>query len=204
MLMGYARISTEDQSLDLQIDALVRNGVSPDRIFTDKGSGAKVKRKGLEECLRALEKGDVLVVWKLDRLARTLIQLIEIAENLIKREIGLKSITEAVDTTTPGGRLVFHVIGSIGQFERDLIRERTKAGLAAKRARGVKVGRKRIATPAKIERVKEMIRSGECTSLEAAGKKVGLALSTLYRDIPGGVAAILTEAEPEDIELPKT
>ena len=202
MLIGYARISTEDQSFDLQIDALVRHGVSPDRIFKDKASGVSVKRGGLIDCLRHMEKGDVLVVWKLDRLARSLRQLIDVAEELNRREINLKSITEEVDTTTPGGRLLFHMMGAIAQFERDLIRERTKAGMRALKDRGGRVGRKRIATADKIERAKELLRSGECTSIASAAKKVGLAESTLYRDIPGGATAVLGAALPDpDDEL---
>ena len=204
MLIGYARISTDDQSMDLQTDALVRHGVDPSKIFKDTASGVSLKREGLNECLRSLEKGDVLVVWRLDRLARSLRQLIDIADNLAKREIEFKSISEAVDTTTPGGRLLFHVMGAIGQFERDLIRERTKAGLKAARDRGVQVGRKRIATKDRIERAKELIRSGECISIGEAAKKVGLAESTLYRDIRGGARGLLNDPFTDDVDLPET
>lgn len=190
--------------MDLQVDALIRHGVHPDKIFKDTASGASAKRDGLASCLRAMEKGDVLVVWKLDRLARSLRQLIDMADHLAKREIELKSISEAMDTTTPGGRLLFHVMGAIGQFERDLIRERTRAGLKAARDRGVKVGRKRIASEGKIERAKELIRSGECLSIAEAAKKVGLAESTLYRDIKGGARGLLSDPFVDKIDFPKT
>ena len=199
MLIGYARVSTEDQKLELQTDALVKAGVDPANIYTDKVSAASKKRVGLNECLRRMEKDDVLVVWKFDRLARSLHQLIEIAISLQKREIGLRSLTEQIDTTTPGGRMIFHVMGAMAQFERDLIIERTKAGMAAAKARGVQVGRKRIATLEKIEKVKSLIRGG--MSVPEAGKAVGLKPSTIYRDIPGGVTAVLAEAKAEEDEL---
>lgn len=199
MLIGYARVSTEDQKLELQTDALVKAGVDPANIFTDKVSATSRKRVGLNDCLRRMEKDDVLVVWKFDRLARSLHQLIEIAISLQKRDIGLRSLTEQIDTTTPGGRMIFHVMGAMSQFERDLIIERTKAGMAAAKSRGVQIGRKRIATLEKIEKVKSLIRGG--MSVPEAGRVVGLKPSTIYRDIPGGVTTVLTEAKAEEDEL---
>jgi DNA invertase Pin-like site-specific DNA recombinase len=141
-LIGYARISTADQDPALQLDALHQIGCT--RIFQDHGvSGAKTERPGLTAALSHVREGDVLVVWKLDRLGRSLAHLIDTVSDLERRGIGLRSLTEAIDTTTPGGRLIFHVFGALGQFERDLIRERTRAGLAAAAARGRKGGRKR-------------------------------------------------------------
>lgn len=195
MLIGYARVSTDDQVLNLQMDALTKAGV--ERVYTDTASGAKVKREGLTKALREVEPGDVLVVWKLDRLARSLGQLIEIAQYLEKRGIGFRSLTEAIDTTTPGGRLIFHVMGALAEFERALIVERTKAGLEAAKARGQKVGRKLEATPEKLEQARALILGG--SSYKAAAKAVGLAESTLYRDLPGGRAALV---EAHDVDIP--
>src|SRR5437879_2016158 len=145
MLIGYARVSTQDQTADLQKDALTTAGCA--QIFTDTISGAKTERKGLDEALSYIRDGDVLVVWKLDRLGRSLQHLIETIKALQERNIGFKSITEQIDTTTPGGKLIFHIFGALAEFERDLIRERTQAGLQAARARGRKGGPKPKVTP---------------------------------------------------------
>jgi DNA invertase Pin-like site-specific DNA recombinase len=134
MLIGYARVSTTDQTLDLQKDALKKAGCS--KIFTDTASGAKAERTGLDEALNYVRSGDTLVVWKLDRLGRSLPHLIETITGLNNRGIGFKSITEAIDTTTSGGKLIFHIFGALAEFERDIIRERTQAGLNAARSRG--------------------------------------------------------------------
>ncbi len=139
MLIGYARVSTQDQTLDLQKDALQKIGCT--KIFTDTASGSSTERLGLNEALHFLRSGDVLVVWRLDRLGRSLQHLIETIAQLQQRAIGFKSLTENIDTTTPGGKLIFHVFGALAEFERDLIRERTQAGLAAARARGRRGGR---------------------------------------------------------------
>ena len=127
--IGYARVSTLEQEMALQLDALRDAGC--DRIFEDRASGAKTDRPGLAQALAFVREGDVLVTWKLDRLARSLPYLIETVNQLEKNGAGLRSLTEAIDTTTPGGRLIFHVFGALAQFERDLIRERTRAGLVA-------------------------------------------------------------------------
>lgn len=198
MLIGYARVSTEDQNLQLQTDNLVKAGVDPANIFTDKVSATSRKRIGLNECLRRLEKKDTLVVWKFDRLARSLYQLIEIALALEKREVGLRSLTEQIDTNSPGGRMIFHVMGAMSQFERDLIIERTKAGMAAAKARGAQVGRKRLATMEKIEEVRQLIRSG--MTVPQAGKVVGLKPSTIYLHLPGGAAGLRAEDELEALD----
>lgn len=139
MLIGYARISTNDQNLNLQRDALKAAGCT--QIYEDTASGANAARPGLEKALGMLREGDTLVVWKLDRLGRSLKHLIESVQILDSRGVGFKSIRDNIDTTTPGGKLLFHILGSLAEFERDLIRERTNAGLAAARARGRKGGR---------------------------------------------------------------
>ncbi len=144
MLIGYARVSTIEQTLDLQQDALRQAGC--EQLFTDHISGAKSERPGLTQALEFVRSGDILVVWKLDRLGRSLKQLIEIVTELQKRNVGFRSLTENIDTTSPGGKLIFHIFGSLAEFERDLIRERTLAGLAAARARGRKGGRPRAAS----------------------------------------------------------
>ena len=139
MLIGYARVSTNDQNLDLQRDALEAAGC--ERLFTDTASGAKAERPGLKEALKECRKGDILVVWKLDRLGRSLPHLVETVRDLMAREVGFKSLQESIDTTTSAGKLIFHIFASLAEFERDLIRERTNAGLSAARARGRKGGR---------------------------------------------------------------
>src|SRR3712207_2162831 len=143
MMVGYARVSTTDQTLSLQQDALMRAGC--ERIFSDTMSGAKAERPGLVQALRFMRSGDVLVVWKLDRLGRSLKNLIDVVTELETLGIGFRSITESIDTTTSGGKLIFHIFGALAEFERELIRERTSAGLAAARARGRKGGRPRVA-----------------------------------------------------------
>jgi DNA invertase Pin-like site-specific DNA recombinase len=144
MLIGYARVSTHDQTLNLQKDALQQAGCS--KLFTDTASGAKAERKGLEEALAYVRAGDTLVVWRLDRLGRSLPHLINTMTDLEERGIGFKSLTENNDTTTSGGKLIFHIFGALAEFERNLIRERTTAGLVAARARGRKGGRPKALT----------------------------------------------------------
>ncbi len=148
MLIGYARISTADQTLNLQRDALEQAGC--DKIFTDTASGAQAERRGLQEAMEYVRAGDTLVVWRLDRLGRSLRHLIETITALHEREIGFKSITENIDTTTSGGKLVFHIFGALAEFEREIIRERTKAGLLAARARGKKGGRPKALKDKKV------------------------------------------------------
>lgn len=139
MLIGYARVSTADQKLALQQDALTSAGC--EQLFTDTASGAKSARPGLAAALQACRAGDTLVVWKLDRLGRSLPHLVETVRELVGRGVGFKSLQENIDTTTSSGKLIFHIFASLAEFERDLIRERTNAGLAAARARGRKGGR---------------------------------------------------------------
>lgn len=165
--VGYARVSTGDQELALQLDALQKAGC--ETIFRDQVSGAKAERPGLAKAMAHVRKGDVLVVWKLDRLGRSLPHLIEAVTELEERGAGLRSLTESIDTTTPGGRLIFHVFGALAQFERDLIRERTRAGLTAAAERGRKGGRKPVVTTEKLERARSLIQQG-LTVREAAGR----------------------------------
>lgn len=139
MKIGYARVSTHEQDTRLQLDALDAAGC--ERIYEEKQSGVKTDRSELQQCLKSLRAGDVLIVWKLDRLGRSLHHLIEVVKDLENRQIGFQSLTESIDTTNPTGKLIFHIFGSLAEFERDLIRERIKAGLTAAKKRGVKFGR---------------------------------------------------------------
>jgi DNA invertase Pin-like site-specific DNA recombinase len=148
MLIGYARVSTHDQTFLLQQDALKKAECS--KIFTDTASGAKAERIGLDEALNYVRAGDTLVVWRLDRLGRSLPHLITTMTALEERGIGFKSLTENIDTTTSGGKLIFHIFGALAEFERNLIRERTQAGLTAARARGRKGGRPKALTGKKL------------------------------------------------------
>src|SRR3954447_13261181 len=149
MLIGYARVSTQEQTINLQRDALEKAGCT--KIFTDIASGAKQERKGLEEALSHARDGDTLVVWRLDRLGRSITHLIQTVSGLAGRGVGFKSLTENIDTTTSGGKLVFHIFGALAEFERDLIRERTNAGLQAARARGKSGGRPKALTEKQVQ-----------------------------------------------------
>jgi DNA invertase Pin-like site-specific DNA recombinase len=179
--VGYARVSTIDQDPALQRDALA--AAECVKVFEDCASGARADRAGLRAALDYVHDGDVLIVWKLDRLGRSLPHLIETVSALEKRGVGFRSITEAIDTTTSGGRLVFHLFGALGQFERDLIQERTRAGLAAAAARGRKGGRKPVVTGDKLERARALI-AKDLTVREAATRlKVGK--TALYAALSG-------------------
>ena len=178
MYVGYARVSTQDQTYDLQKDALEKIGCT--RIFTDTASGAKAERKGLEEALNYVREGDILVVWRLDRLGRSLKHLIETITELSQRGIGFKSIQENIDTTTSGGKLVFHIFGALAEFERDIIKERTKAGLNAARARGRKGGRPKALTQKMIEQAKTLYNSRK-DSIDEICRTLHISRATLYR-----------------------
>lgn len=169
--IGYARVSTTDQDLALQLDALAKAGCA--RVFEDQASGAKTDRPGLAAALGFVREGDVLTVWKLDRLGRSLPHLIETVNTLEARGVSFRSLTEAIDTTTPSGRLVFHIFGALGQFERDLIRERTRAGLDAAAARGRQGGRKPVVTDEKLRRAQTLLAQGLTVREVAARVKVG-------------------------------
>ncbi len=182
MLIGYARVSTHEQNLDLQIDALKAAGCQ--KIFTDKISTLKAERKGLDEALSFLRPSDVLVVWKLDRLGRTLTQLIELVAVFNKKGIGFKSLKETIDTTTSTGKLVFHIFAALAEFERDIIHERTRAGLEAARARGMQGGRPKIQTkdPKKIALAKKLYADKNMPVKEICDT-LHIGRSTLYRYI---------------------
>ncbi|MBL8658909.1 MAG: recombinase family protein [Rhodospirillales bacterium] len=191
MLVGYARVSTQDQDPALQLDALEAAGC--EKVFTEKASGAQRERPQLQAALDYMRDGDTLVIWKLDRLARSLKQLIETVEALAARGIGLRSLTEAIDTTTSGGKLIFHIFGALAEFERGVIRERTRAGLDAARARGRKRGRPPALSPGDLAAAKALLRD-PTISVEDVARRLGVVPSTLYRHIPGGRSAVM-EAE---------
>src|SRR5881275_3039348 len=180
MLIGYARVSTQDQTLALQKDALEKIGCT--KIFTDVISGAKAERIGLEEALEYVREGDTLVVWRLDRLGRSLKHLIETITELNNRKIGFKSIQENIDTTTSGEKLVFHIFGALAEFERDIIRERTQAGLTAARARGRFGGRRSVMTPAKLRLAQAGVGRPD-TNVSELCEELGISRMTLYRHV---------------------
>jgi DNA invertase Pin-like site-specific DNA recombinase len=177
MLIGYARVSTDDQNLDLQRDALVRAGC--EKIYTDQQSGASTDRLGLTGVLEMARSGDTLVVWRLDRLGRSLKHLIHLVEKLEHQGIGLRSLQENIDTTTNGGRLVFHLFGALAEFERNLIRERTQAGLSAARARGRQGGRPKLLDPKKRELALHLYQERQHSIVEIC-QIMGISKSTLY------------------------
>lgn len=178
MKYGYARISTDDQSLDLQRDALTRAGCV--ELFEDRVTGAAVRRPGLDAALARLGPGDVLVVWKLDRLGRSLPHLIETVRQLGERGAGFASLSENIDTTTPGGKLVFHIMGALAEFERSLIVERVTAGIDAAKRRGKHVGRPRKLTPDQIAHARAVIEAGVQTPA-AMASLLNVDKSTLWR-----------------------
>jgi len=182
MLIGYARVSTQDQNLDLQLDALDRAGC--EKVFTDTASGAKAARPGLDQALSFARPGDTLVVWKLDRLGRSLRHLIDTIHALSERGVGFKSLQESIDTTTSGGKLVFHVFGALAEFERDLIRERTNAGLKAARARGRKGGRPKALNERQRQQARTLIKDTS-HSIADICKTLKISRSTLYRYASG-------------------
>ena len=181
MLIGYARVSTADQQPHLQIDKLRDAGC--EKLFEETASGAATNRPALKRAIEVARKGDILVIWKLDRLARSLKQLIETVEDFDRRGIELKSLTESIDTSSPGGKLMFHVFGALAEFERGVIRERTRAGLAAARARGKVGGRPRSINDDDIEAAKTLLKNPNITVAEVADR-LGISRATLYRHIP--------------------
>jgi DNA invertase Pin-like site-specific DNA recombinase len=188
MLIAYARISKSDgsQTLDLQTDALLEDGILPENIYYDKASGKKEERAGLESCLKSLRAGDTLVVWKLDRLGRSLKHLINIVQDLVTRKVGLKVLTGQganIDTTTANGKLIFGIFAALAEFERELISERTKAGLASARARGRKGGRKFQLTKSKVRLAQIAMKNKETSISEICQELGGITKQTLYRYI---------------------
>jgi DNA invertase Pin-like site-specific DNA recombinase len=192
MLLGYTRVSTDDQKLDLQRDALIKAGVQPGHIYEDKLSGARSDRPGLDAVLKAARDGDTLAVWRLDRLGRTMVDLIKLVAELEAHGVGFRSLTESIDTTTPSGKLIFHVFSGLAEFERNLTRERTRAGLLAAKARGRVGGRKRVMGDRDVAVAKTLLREGSLT-VEEVAEQTGVSMATLYRYIPGGRAGVLAD-----------
>ena len=183
MLIGYARVSSNEQNLDLQIDELKKAGCT--EIFSDKITGMKKSRPNLNEALSYLREGDSFVVWKLDRLGRNVKGLIELTETLKTKGVHFLSITDGINTSTPAGRFFFHVMASLSQMERELLIERTKAGLEAARKRGRTGGRKRLMTPSKVEAAKKLISDG--MPPRDVAKNLGVSIPTLYRWCPASM-----------------
>lgn len=179
-LIGYARVSTQEQNADMQVDDLGRAGC--EKVFTDKASGATAERPELEAALAYLREGDVLVVWRLDRLGRSLQHLVGVVADLETQGVGFRSLNESIDTTTAQGKLIFHIFAALAEFERALIRERTKSGLAAARARGRMGGRKPSLSPKKIQVARQMYAQGDSTVAEIA-KVLGVSRATIYRHL---------------------
>lgn len=185
--IGYARVSTDDQSLDLQRDALHLAGVEV--IYEEMASGKSAGRPELEHCLKALRAGDTLVVWRLDRLGRSLPDLVRIVTELEGKGIGFESITEKIETTTAAGKLVFHVFAALAEFERNLIRERTQAGLVAARARGRKGGRKPKLDARQIKEIKQLMADPSIPVTQIA-ERYKVSRTTLYKVAPRGSAVV--------------
>lgn len=185
MLIGYARVSTQVQNLELQLDALTKAGCQ--KVFEDTISGSRADRPGLGKALDMLREGDTLVVWKLDRLGRSVKQLVELVSALYKQNVQFKSLTDSIDTGTPSGRFFFHVMASLAEMERDLIVERTRAGLDVAKQLGRKGGRKPKMTDSKIESAKKLLASG--VPPKDVAKNLGVSVPTLYRWIPASAHA---------------
>lgn len=183
MKYGYARVSTAEQDVSLQTSALEEAGCS--EVFVDQGvSGAERDRPALTELLEKLEAGDHLVVWRLDRLGRSLPHLVQIVTELAERGVEFRSLRESIDTASAGGRLIFHVMAALAEFERDLIAERTTAGMASAKARGIHVGRPRAMSAERVRHARELL--GEGKSLREVGRLLKVSPSTLYRHVRQG------------------
>ncbi|MFC4487899.1 recombinase family protein [Tepidiphilus baoligensis] len=180
MLIGYARVSTQDQNLELQREALAKAGC--ERIFEDRASGSRTDREGLARAIDMLRSGDTLVVWKLDRLGRSVKQLVDLVGELQQRGVQFKSLTDAIDTSTPSGRFFFHVMASLAEMERELIVERTRAGLEAARKLGRKGGRRPKMTAGKIESARRLLETG--MPAKDVARSLGVSVPTLYRWLP--------------------
>ena len=188
MFIGYARVSTTDQNLTLQKDALLKAGC--ERIYEDELSGTKDNRPGLLKALEQLRENDTLVVWKLDRLGRSVKSLIELVSELHSKNIHFKSVTDSIDTSTPSGRFFFHVMASLAQMERELIVERTKAGLDAAKKLGRVGGRKRVMSDSNLASAKKLLEAGALP--RDVAKEFGVSLATLYRWIPASYVFLCT------------
>ena len=186
MLIGYARVSTQDQNLDLQSEALTKAGC--EKIFNDKISGSRAERPGLTKALEMLREGDTLVVWKLDRLGRSVKNLVDLVGELHQQGIQFKSLTDAIDTGTPSGRFFFHVMASLAEMERELTVERTRAGLEVARQLGRKGGRRRQMTESKIESAKKLLANG--VPPRDVAMNLGVSVPTLYRWVPASTCVL--------------
>jgi DNA invertase Pin-like site-specific DNA recombinase len=191
MLFGYSRVSTDQQVHALQLDALRQAGCQ--KVFVETASGSRADRPELAKLLEQAREGDVVVCWRLDRLGRSLRHLIDLSEQLQERGIGLKSITEAIDTSTPAGRFMFSILGARASMEREIIVERTRAGLHAAAARGRRGGRPPVLDADKLRAAKAMLASGTMSAPEVA-RQIGCAPSTLYRHLPGGLRGLVGAA----------
>jgi DNA invertase Pin-like site-specific DNA recombinase len=192
-IIGYARVSTADQDLTLQLDALRRAGCRDEQIFLDKASGARTARPGLEACLQSMAPGDTLVVWRLDRLGRSMAHLVTLIEDLLHRRVGFRSLCDgAMDTTTASGELVFHIFSALAQFERRLTQERTRAGLAAARARGKKGGRKPVSPQEPRVRLAAKMYADRDLTITESCQTLKISRATFYRY----VALSRRQAEP--------
>ena len=191
-LIGYARVSTTGQSLDLQTDALEKAGCT--KIFTDKVSGGKVSRPGLDECLNYLRDGDTLVAWKIDRVGRSLAHLASVMTSMNDRGISIKSLTEPLDTTTAGGEFIFHVFAAMAQMERSLNRERTLAGLEAAKQRGKKLGRPEALSQVELDLARRLRDEG--ASLSMLAKKFNVSKTTLHRRLSQPSTSDEVETQP--------
>lgn len=180
MLIGYARVSTQDQNLDLQLEALNRAGCQ--KIFEDKLSGTRTDRPGLDQALEHLRAGDTFIVWKLDRLGRSMRHLVDLVGQLQERRVNFRSLTDSIDTATPSGRFFFHVMASLAEMERELTAERTRAGLEAARQQGRTGGRKRRMTENKVDAAKKLLALG--SSPREVARSLGVSVPTLYRWLP--------------------
>jgi DNA invertase Pin-like site-specific DNA recombinase len=186
LLIGYARVSTEDQNLELQLGALKKAGCS--KVFTDKTSGAASDRPGWKEALSYLRETDTLVVWKLDRLGRSVKGLVDLVMNLESQQVHFKSLTDSIDTKTPAGRFFFHVMASLAQMERELIVERTRAGLDAAKKQGRIGGRKRLMTEKKLSAARKLLALG--TPPREVAQNLGISVPTFYRWLPASLRAV--------------
>lgn len=189
MLIGYARVSTSDQDLAPQLDALTKAGC--ERTFTDKASGAKVGRAGLAEALSHARSGDVLVVWKLDRLGRTIKGLVDLAAELNEKGIGFRSLTDGIDTSGTAGKFMFHMLAAFAEMERDLTRERTNAALRIAASKGRVGGRQKVMTPDRLEAARSLLASGMKPSKVAA--TIGVSIPTFYRHLPASEQEAIAE-----------
>jgi DNA invertase Pin-like site-specific DNA recombinase len=193
MLIGYARVSTPEQDLTLQLDALREAGC--ERTFSDKASGAKANRAGLAEALSHARTGDVIVVWKLDRLGRTMKGLVDLAANLADRGIGFRSLTDGIDTAGTAGKLVFHIMAAMAEMERDLNRERTTAALIVARREGRVGGRKTVMTPKRLAAARKLLAGG--MTVREVAPAIGVSVPTLYRHFPAPMQEAMTAEEGE-------